>query len=76
MCIGADDPLVPPEHRATFEKEMTEAGVDWRIVLYGGVKHSFTHPFAASAGVPGLEYNELAAKRSWRAMLDLFDEVF
>jgi dienelactone hydrolase len=76
MCVGADDPVVPPEHRATFEKEMTEAGVDWSIVLYGGVKHSFTHPFAASAGVPGLEYNERAAQRSWQAMLDLFDEVF
>jgi dienelactone hydrolase len=75
MCVGADDPLIPEEHRAGFEREMTAAGVDWRMNVYGGVKHSFTHPNAASAGVPGLEYDERAAARSWRAMLDLFDEV-
>ena len=76
MCVGADDPLIPEGHRVSFQREMTTAGVDWRMNLYGGVKHSFTHPNAAGAGVPGLEYNERAAARSWRAMLDLFDEVF
>ena len=53
-----------------------DAGVDWRLNLYGGAKHSFTHPNAAAAGMPGLDYNHLAAERSWRAMLDLLDEVF
>ncbi len=75
MCVGADDPLIPKEHRLGFEDQMGAAGVDWRMNIYGGVKHSFTHPNAASAGLPGLEYNERAAARAWRAMLDLFDEV-
>jgi dienelactone hydrolase len=55
---------------------MRSSGVDWRIILYGGVVHSFTHPRSSTMGIPGLEYNELAAERSWRAMIDLFDEVF
>jgi dienelactone hydrolase len=76
MCVGADDPIIPTENRVAFVEEMRAGGVDWRMNLYGGVQHSFTHPNAASAGVPGLEYNQLAADRSWRAMLDLFDEVF
>jgi dienelactone hydrolase len=75
MCVGADDPLISIEDRTRFEQEMRAAGVDWRLNVYGGVKHSFTHPNAASVGIPGLEYNQLAADRSWRAMLDLFDEV-
>jgi dienelactone hydrolase len=76
MCIGADDPIVPEERRSAFAREMTDAGVDWRINLYGGVQHSFTHPRSASMGIPGLAYDQQAAERSWRAMLDLFDEVF
>ena len=74
--IGAADPLVPPEQRAAFEKEMTEAKADWRMILYGGVAHSFTNPAADALGRPDLRYDKSADERSWRAMLDLFDEVF
>lgn len=75
MCVGADDPLVPLEQRAGFEQEMREHGVDWQMNVYSGAKHRFTDPNAGAAGVPGLEYNERAAQRSWRAMLDLFTEA-
>jgi dienelactone hydrolase len=73
--VGADDPLVPIDERASFQDEMRAAGVDWQMHLYGGAKHRFTDPNAAAAGVPGLEYNQPAAERSWRAMLDLFEET-
>ena len=76
VCIGADDPIVPAEQRAAFEKEMTEGGVDWRMNLYGGAGHSFTNPEVAQLNRPGFAYHELTDRRSWRAMIDLFDEVF
>ena len=76
MCVGTDDPYITVEQRLAFEDEMRAAGVDWRMNLYGGVKHTFTHPQASLGGVPGLEYDAVADARSWRAMLDLFDEVF
>jgi dienelactone hydrolase len=75
VCIGADDPFVPVEQRLAFEEEMQAGGVDWRMNVYGGVGHSFTHPWAKRQ-MPGIEYDEVADRRSWRAMLDLFDEVF
>jgi dienelactone hydrolase len=78
LCVGADDPHVTAEHRAAFEQDMRAAGVDWRINLYGGVEHSFTHPRAGAPDVelpPGLRYDRRADERAWRAMLDLFDEV-
>lgn len=75
VCIGADDPMIPPEQRAAFEDEMRAAGVDWRMHLYGRAVHSFTNPDAGRLGMPGVAYDELTAMRSWRAMLDLFDEV-
>ena len=75
MCVGADDPIVPIEQRAAFEAEMRDGGVDWQMNVYGGAKHRFTDPQAAAAGAPAREYNEQAAERSWRAMIDLFNEV-
>ena len=76
VCIGTDDPMIPPEHRVAFEAEMHHAGVRYDIHLYGGVQHSFTHPRASQAALPGIAYNERAATQSWNAMRKLFAEVF
>ena len=76
MCVGTEDPFIPLEQRLAFEEEMRAGGVDWRMNLYGGVEHSFTHRWAELAEIPGVKYDELADQRSWRAMTDLFDEVF
>lgn len=76
VCIGAEDPIIPPEQRAGFEQEMREAGVDWRMNLYGGALHSFTNPNASASGFPGVAYDQLTDERSWRAMLDFFEERF
>jgi dienelactone hydrolase len=76
VCIGADDPIVPPDQRHAFEKEMTEGRVDWRMNLYGGAGHSFTNPAVGALGRPGFDYHAATDQRSWRAMIDLFDEAF
>ncbi|MDB6091865.1 MAG: dienelactone hydrolase [Gammaproteobacteria bacterium] len=77
VCIGADDPFIPLEQRADFEKEMRAAGVDWQMHLYGGTVHSFTNPEAANAKRPeAVRYNAVADKRSWKLMQDLFMEAF
>ena len=76
VCVGTDDPLIPVNERLAFEDEMRTAGVDWRMNLYGGAQHSFTHPWAETFDPPGLRYDRLADERSWRAMVDLLDEVF
>ena len=76
VCIGAADPVIPPAQRAAFETEMTDAGVDWRMILYGGVGHSFTTPEVGALGNPAFAYDASADHRSWRAMVDLFDEAF
>lgn len=77
VCIGADDPSIPPEQRAAFEAEMRAGGVDWRMHLYGGVVHSFTEPRADSRGRPeSLRYDASADRRSWAEMQAFFDEIF
>jgi dienelactone hydrolase len=90
VCLGADDPVVPAKQRIAFEEEMRAGGVDWEMQLYGRVAHSFTDPSVAAdparplparfQPVKGAEgayigYDQGADERSWRAMLELFDEV-
>jgi dienelactone hydrolase len=75
VCIGAEDPIVPPDQRLAFEEEMRGGGVDWQLHLYGGVGHSFTNPDADGSN-PGMKYDQRSDERSWRAMIGLFDEVF
>jgi dienelactone hydrolase len=76
VCVGSKDPYIPVDERQSFADEMDAAGVDWRMVLYGGAQHSFTHPWVDHIDVPGLAYDRTTDERSWRAMLDLFAEVF
>ena len=73
--IGVDDPIIPPEQRLAFEKEMSEAGVDWRMNLYGGAGHSFTNPDVGALGRPGFAYHEPTDRRSWAAMMEMFGET-
>jgi dienelactone hydrolase len=71
---GADDPSVSPAQLDGFVAEMKAAKTDWQLVSYGGAVHSFTNP---QANVPGRnEYHPLVAVRAFKAMDDLFAEVF
>jgi dienelactone hydrolase len=76
VCVGAEDPLVPPEQRLAFEREMRTGNVDWRLYLFGNAVHGFTNPEAGRFGNPALAYHRPTDERSFRAMRDLFDETF
>lgn len=75
VCIGVEDPIIPSEQRAAFEQEMNAGGVDWQMILYSRAGHSFTNK-AADGSRPGFQYHEPSDRRSWRAMIDFFHEVF
>jgi dienelactone hydrolase len=74
--IGADDPLIPPEARLAFEKEMRDAKVDWQMTVYGNTGHSFTNPGADAMKRPGFFYQPQSDARSWAEMQRLFAEIF
>jgi dienelactone hydrolase len=68
--------MIPPDQRATFEKEMREGGVDWQMNLYGNTVHSFTNPEAAKRNMPdAIRYSAEADARSWEALKTLFAET-
>lgn len=65
---------MPSAQQAAFTGEMQAAGVDWRLVVYGGALHSFHHPPAGRAAVPGVGHHPLHARRAWRDIVGLLSE--
>lgn len=76
LCLhGHDDPMVPPEQVLAFETEMTKAGVDWQVHVYGGTMHAFTNPKANNPGF-GTVYKEVAANRAYQSIANFLSEIF
>ena len=73
---GAINPFIPAKQLQDFQTEMEAAKVDWQLISYGGVVHSFTNPSSSKSSLPGVAYNESADKRSWQAMKQFFAEIF
>jgi dienelactone hydrolase len=72
---GAADPFVKADEVAAFEKEMTDAKINYRLIKYPGAMHGFTNP--DNKGIPpGALYNEAADKASWIEMQKFFKEIF
>jgi dienelactone hydrolase len=79
VYTGADDPMAPKAQVDAFEQEMKQAGVDYRLVSYPGVKHSFSNPAADEYGkkfnLP-LAYDAEADKDSWKRLGEFLVELF
>lgn len=71
---GHDDPMVPVDAVNQLEAELTAAGADWQIHVYGGAMHAFTNPKANDPDF-GTVYNAAADRRSWVAMTNFLGEV-
>jgi dienelactone hydrolase len=70
VCHGAQDPHVPMADVTAFAAEMTAAGADWQLNMYGNAMHGFTHQHAVPGAQPGVAYDLAADKRSFAAASD------
>lgn len=87
VCTGSEDPLCTPDQVLSFTRVLQDAGVDWRVNVYGGAQHAFwAAPTDAdgtptggsvhvTATVPGVGHHPAHTARAWRAVLDLLDET-
>jgi dienelactone hydrolase len=73
---GADDPYVPEAEVKGFQDEMKAAQADWQMIFYSGAVHGFSNPGNGGDNSKGMAYNADADRRSWKAMLTFFDELF
>lgn len=71
---GWDDPLARPDSVVALGEELTAAGCDWQIHGLGGVGHGFTNPGATGA-MPGIKFDEIAARRSWAGLDQFLGEI-
>ncbi|MFF9147400.1 dienelactone hydrolase family protein [Streptomyces sp. NPDC014861] len=72
--VGSEDPIMSPVQRDAFTAEMQAAGVDWRLVVYGGALHAFHHPSVDHTVRPGVGYHPRHAQRAWKDVVDLLAE--
>ena len=76
---GGNDALVPVEQVQAFEEEMQAADVDYELVTYEGVDHSFTNPAADEIGekhsMP-ISYDQQADEDSWQRMKIFLNDIF
>lgn len=79
VFTGADDPMIPAAQVDGFRQEMDKAGVQYSVVSYAGVKHSFTNPaadeFAKKFGMP-VGYDAQADRSSWADTAKFLSEIF
>lgn len=70
---GADDPITPKPKMDALADELTAAGVDWQMMMFGGAVHSFCDPTVNAGPV---RYDEKLCRTSYRLMRDFFSETF
>ncbi|MBW2940850.1 dienelactone hydrolase family protein [Zhongshania aquimaris] len=74
VATGGADPMVPAKQVAGFVEEMTNAGVDFELLSFPNVVHSFTNPGSTALGkkydMP-LAYDANADKVSWAALMNM-----
>ncbi len=82
IIAGYQDPLVPSSNALVdFTNEMLDAkNNDWVFTFFGNAKHSFSDKLTGSYDPDretkmGREYNEIAAKLSFKNAVAFFDQV-
>ncbi len=69
---GAADPVTPKPMIDALERELTDAKVDWELVLFGRGVHSFCD---VSANVEAARYDAKLCKKSYALMRTFFEET-
>jgi dienelactone hydrolase len=76
VCHGAADPYVRLADVTTFAEEMSAAGANWQLNMYGGAQHGFTHTDAQPGVIPGVAYHERVDTLSFAATRDFLARAF
>lgn len=69
---GSADPVTPPEQINTLESELTDANVDWQLMMFGHAGHSFCDKDMYNEYQ---RYDEKLCNQSYRIMRDFFSET-
>jgi len=74
LLHGWSDPIVPDQDVLDIAEELTHAGADWQLHVYGHAQHAFTFR-GAKFPERGIEYHPRAAQRAWRAICSFLQDT-
>lgn len=74
LLLGDSDPLCNDEAVHAFKTSVRGSGIDWQQVTYADAVHAFSI-LTAQAPERGSAYQQVAARRSWRATVAFLAEV-
>ncbi|HVA15278.1 MAG TPA: dienelactone hydrolase family protein [Stellaceae bacterium] len=69
---GSADPVTPKAQMDALEAELTDAKVDWQVMMFGHAVHSFCDP-GANAGPT--RYDAKLCAKSYKLMREFFGEI-
>ena len=69
---GSADPVTPKPQMDALEAELTDAKVDWQVMLFGHAVHSFCDP-TANAGPT--RFDAKLCQKSYQLMREFFQEI-
>ncbi len=69
---GSADPVTPKPQMDALETELSDAKIDWQVMMFGGAVHSFCDP-TVHAGPT--RYDEKLCKKSYAMMREFFAEI-
>ena len=69
---GSADPVTPKPQIDALEAELSEAKVDWQLMMFGNAVHSFCD---ATANAGPTRYDAKLCKKSYALMREFFDEL-
>ena len=72
---GAHDPFATLEEVDALRQELSDSGARYQITVFGEAAHSFTDPDAASMGMEGIRYDQMAHRMSWAGTLTLLESL-
>jgi len=70
---GSADPVTPKPMMDAFEEELSNAKIDWQVMMFGGAVHSFCD---LTANAAAQRYDEKLCRKSYSLMRDFFAETF
>lgn len=71
---GWKDTVAPSADVLAITRELSDAGADWQLTVYGRAMHAFTNP-AVHDPQGGIAYGATAGRRSWAAMSGFLEEA-
>ena len=72
---GHLDPMVSEDEIIALKRELSEAGADWQVHIYGRALHAFTNPQANDREL-GTIYDAVSAQRSEISLKNILRESF